>query len=69
MAFSGANKRTTESQDTRSLADSGRPPRANITGSDKAVNANLVPFISANALPHKISEDRSISAAINPLFP
>lgn len=51
------------------LAHSGRPPRANITGPDKAASASLVTFKSEKALPHKTSDERSISAAINPLFP
>lgn len=38
-------------------------------GPDKAASASLIPFVSENALPHKMSDDRSISAATNPLFP
>ena len=51
------------------LADRGRPLRANITGPDKAASASLIPFESEKALPHKTSEERSISAAISPLSP
>lgn len=51
------------------LADKGRPPRAEIIGPDKEASASLVPCVSEYALPHKISEERSISAAISPLFP
>lgn len=50
------------------LADNGRPPLANITGPDKAASASLVVFESENTLPHKISDERSISAAMNPSF-
>lgn len=35
-------------------------------GSDKAVSASLIPFASAKALPYKIRDERSVSAAINP---
>ena len=38
-------------------------------GPDKAASASLIPFVSENALPHKMSDDRSISAATNPLLP
>lgn len=51
------------------LAHRRRPPRAIITGPDKAANASLTPFASEKPLPHKMSEERSISAAINPSFP
>ena len=51
------------------LADSRRPPCAAIIGPDKADKASLVPFASKKALPHKISEERSISLVINPLVP
>lgn len=37
--------------------------------SDKAVIASLIPFASAKALPHKIRDERSVSAAINPISP
>ena len=50
-------------------AERGRPPREMIIGSDKAVSASLAPFTSAKALPHKIKDERSVSAAINPLSP
>ena len=50
------------------LADRGRPPREVITGSDKATSASFVPFASAKALPHKIRDERSISAAMNPVL-
>lgn len=51
------------------LAERGRPPREMIIGSDKADNASLIPFASAIALPHKIRDERSVSAAINPISP
>ena len=51
------------------LAGRGSPPRANITGSDKATSVSLVPFVSEKAFPHNISIERSISAAMNPLSP
>jgi hypothetical protein len=38
-------------------------------GPDKAASASLIPFVSENALPHKMSDDCSISAAMNPLLP
>lgn len=55
-------------QKTIYLADRGRPPREVITGSDKATSASFVPFASAKALPHKIRDERSISAATNPVL-
>lgn len=51
------------------LAGRGSPPRANITGSDKATSVSLVPFVSEKAFPHSISIERSMSAAMNPLSP
>jgi hypothetical protein len=49
MVSSGANKRITESPDTRSLAGRGRPPREDMIGPDKAASASLIPFVSENA--------------------
>lgn len=51
------------------LPGRGSPPRANITGSDKATSVSLVPFISEKAVPHTMSIERSMSAAMNPLSP
>lgn len=45
------------------------PPLEAMIGPDKAASASLIPLVSADASPHKINEERSISAAIRPLFP
>lgn len=43
------------------------PPREDIIGPAKAANASFIPFASENPLPPKTSNERSTSAAINPL--
>ena len=45
----------------------GSPPLADNTGAVKALRAPLSIAESANALPHRISDERSMSAAANPL--
>jgi hypothetical protein len=45
----------------------GRPPLADNIGAVKAVSASLTTVESANALPHRIRDERSMSAAANPL--
>lgn len=49
------------------LAETGRPPLADIIGAAKAARASLVTLASAKALPHKMRDERSTSAAANPL--
>ena len=42
------------------------PPLAEITGAAIAAKVSFVPSVSAKALPQRMSEERSISAAKNP---
>lgn len=43
------------------------PPLAEITGAATAAKVSFVPSVSAKALPQRITEERSISAAKNPV--
>ena len=47
--------------------ETGRPPLADNIGAAKAVRASFSILESANALPHRISDDRSMSATATPL--
>ena len=45
----------------------GRPPLADNIGAAKAVRASFSILESANALPHRINDERSMSATATPL--
>uniref|UniRef100_A0A0A9DDF4 Uncharacterized protein n=1 Tax=Arundo donax TaxID=35708 RepID=A0A0A9DDF4_ARUDO len=63
----GANNNMIELPKHRSQPGTGRPPLADNIGAVKAVSASFTIVESANALPHRIKDERSMSAAANPL--